>query len=78
MAYDETYDSSLLLKLEAVKIMFTRPYELSFMEKKNTHTHRTRIKDEKNEKYCKLHGNTYFLILSIFHLVNTYGNGLCS
>ena len=47
MAYDETYDSSLLLKLEAVKIMFTRPYELSFMEKKNTHTHRTRLKTKK-------------------------------
>ena len=40
MAYDETYDSSLHLKLEAVKVMFIGPYELSLHGKKtHTHTH---------------------------------------
>ena len=76
MAYDETYDSSLHLKLEAVKVMFIGPYELS-LHGKNTHTQDKNYR-RKNEKYCKLHGNKYFLILPIFHLVNTYGNCFCS
>ena len=58
MAYDETYDSSIHLKLEAVKVMFTKPYELN-LRGKNTHT-------EQELKAKKIKNAVSFMVTSTF------------